>query len=172
MEALADLLTGLNLGPFVNAYDWVWPVCEILHFIGMAIVIGTVGLADLRLLGFAKEIPIAQIERLIPLGVAAFAVNAATGFIFIAGNPVEGPIVYLENLSLQIKLILILIAGINLLVFYFFGIARAANAVPASGDAPRAAKIVAGTSLALWIAVIFFGRMIMYNDTLLYALGL
>ncbi len=172
MEALADLLAATNLAAFVNAYDWVWPLCEILHFIGMSLLIGTVGLVDVRLLGFARGIPIAQLERLIPLGVAGFVVNVATGFVFVAGNPVGGPLVYLQNLSLQIKLLLILVAGLNLLAFYAFGISRAAAAVPAGADAPPAAKVVAGTSLALWLAVIVFGRLIMYNDTLLYALGL
>jgi len=172
MEFLANLLESTNLGDFVNAHDWVWPLCEIFHFIGMAALIGTVGLVDLRILGFAKRIPIAALERLVPIGVAGFVVNAVTGFIFVAGNPVGGPIEYLENLSLQLKLLLILIAGINLLIYYFGGIARQADAVPPGEDAPRSAKFVAATSLIAWFGVIFFGRMIMYNDTLLYAFGL
>lgn len=172
MEALAELLAATNLAGFVNAHSWVWPICEILHFTGMSLLIGTVGVVDARLLGLFKGIPIARLERLVPLGLAGFVVNALTGFVFVAGNPVGGPLEYLENLSLQIKLVLILVAGINLLVFYVFGISKAADAVPADGDAPAAAKIVAGTSIVLWLAVIFFGRLIMYNDTLLYALGL
>jgi len=51
-------------------------------------------------------------------------------------------------------------------------IARAADATPADGDAPTSAKFVAGLSLLLWFSVILFGRYIMYNDTLLYVLGL
>ncbi|HEX6993914.1 MAG TPA: hypothetical protein VF339_07180 [Gammaproteobacteria bacterium] len=172
MEALSNLLLAFGLDEFVNAHDWVWPVCEILHFVGMAALIGTVGLVDLRILGVGKGIPIGQLERLVPIGVAGFVINATTGFIFVAGNPVGGPIEYLSNLSLRLKMLLILIAGINVLVFYFAGIARATNAVSPEGDAPRAAKIVAATSLVAWFGVIFFGRLIMYNDTLLYALGL
>src|SRR5690606_34933993 len=109
---------------------------------------------------------------LIPIGVVGFVVNALTGFVFIAGNPVGGPMEYLTNLSLQLKLLLILIAGINLFAFYFFGIARQTDAVAPNGDAPRSAKVIAVTSLVAWFGVIFFGRLIMYNDTLLYALGL
>src|SRR5690554_7916747 len=114
MESLSNLLLTLGLDEVVNAYDWLWPLFEILHFMGMAALIGTVGLVDLRILGFAKGIPISQLERLIPLGVAGFVVNALTGFVFIAGNPVGGPMEYLTNLSLQLKLVLILLAGINL----------------------------------------------------------
>lgn len=172
MQTLNDLMLRLGLIDFINTYDWIWPVFEIFHFIGMAALIGSVGLADLRILGVGKSLPIGQLERLIPIGVAGFIVNAITGFVFIAGNPVGGPIWYLENLSLQLKMLLILIAGINLLVFYYTGIARETNAVGPGGDAPRGAKVVAATSLVAWFGVIFFGRMIMYNDTLLYALGL
>lgn len=172
MQALADILASFGLAPFVNGYDWVWPVCEMLHFIGMALLMGTIGLLDLRVLGVGRGIPIASLDKLIPLGVAGFAINALTGFIFVAGNPLGGPIVYLENLAFVIKMLLVLVAGINLLVFHVTGIAQTASATPPTGDALPAAKYVAGVSLVFWIGVIVFGRLIMYNDTLLYALGL
>jgi hypothetical protein len=172
MEAFASFLVSLGIGDYVAARDWVWPLCETLHFIGMCLLLGTVGVVDLRILGVAKGIPIQLLEKFIPIGVIAFLINLATGFIFIAGNPVGGPMEYLTNLSLQLKMLVVLIAGINLVLFYFTGLERALAGVPADGDAPGAAKAVAAVSLTAWIAVIIFGRFIMYNDTLLYALGL
>ena len=83
-----------------------------------------------------------------------------------------GAIEYLGNLAFQIKMALILLAGINLLAFHFAGISRAADAQPADGEAPRSAKLIAAASVLLWLGVIYFGRLIMYNDTLLYAMGL
>jgi hypothetical protein len=172
METLSDILAATNLVAFVNDNDWVWPACEMLHFVGMALLIGTVGLVDLRILGVAKGLPIATLERLIPWGVAGFVINATTGVMFVAGNPVGGPIEYLTNLSFQIKMLLVLIAGINLFVYYFMGIARDVEAVPPSGDAAPSAKVIAVISLVAWFGVICFGRLIMYNDTFLYAFGL
>jgi hypothetical protein len=172
VETLAAILDIGWLAQVVNDYDWVWPICEMLHFIGMALLIGTVGLLDLRILGFAKGVPIARLEKLVPLGVLGFALNLATGLIFVTGNIAGGPMAYLGNLAFQIKMLLILIAGLNLVAYYFTGIARAAAAVPATSDAAPAAKVVAVVSLLAWFGVIYFGRMIMYNDTLLYALGL
>lgn len=172
METLSDILAATNLVAFVNDNDWVWPVCEMLHFVGMALLIGTVGLVDLRILGVGKGLPIATLERLVPWGVAGFVINATTGVMFVAGNPVGGPIEYLANLSFQIKMLLVLIAGINLGVFYFMGIARDLESVAPSGDAAPRAKVVAAISLVAWFGVICFGRLIMYNDTLLYALGM
>jgi hypothetical protein len=172
METLAELLSIDAVSSFVADGAWVWPLCEFLHFVGMALLLGTIGLLDLRLLGFAKGVPIASLSKLVPLGVAGFVINAVTGFVFVAGNPVGGPADYLANLSFQLKMLLILVAGINLLAFHLAGISRAAEAVPPGGDAPPAAKFVAVASLVLWFGVIVFGRLIMYNDTLLYALGI
>jgi hypothetical protein len=172
VEAFSNFLVGLGIGDFVAAYDWVWPFCETLHFISMCLILGTVGVVDLRILGVAKGIPIRYLEKFIPLGVIAFAVNAITGFIFIAGNPVGGPMEYLTNLSLQLKMLAVLIAGINLVIFYAAGIQRSLAGVPADGDAAGSAKAIAAVSLTAWIFVIILGRFIMYNDTLLYALGL
>jgi hypothetical protein len=165
-------LISTGIGNYVAAYDWVWPLCETLHFVGMCVLLGTVGVVDLRILGVAKGIPIHLLEKFIPLGVIAFVVNATTGFIFVAGNPVGGPMEYLTNLSLQLKMLVVLIAGINLLIFYFAGIQRSLAGVPADGNASGGAKAVAAVSISAWIMVIIFGRFIMYNDTLLYALGL
>ena len=172
MEALSDFLISTGIGDYVAAHDWVWPICETAHFFGMCVLLGTVGAVDLRVLGVAKGIPISLLDKFIPLGVIAFFVNMITGFIFIAGNPVGGPMEYLTNLSLQLKMLLVLIAGINLLVFYVTGIHRSLEAVPADGNAPGGAKAIAAVSLFAWIMVIVMGRFIMYNDTLLYALGL
>jgi hypothetical protein len=172
METLAALFDIPWLAAFVNDYDWVWPICEMFHFIGMALLIGTVGLLDVRILGFLKGLPIASLEKLIPLGILGFVFNVVTGFIFVAGNFSGGPMAYLGNLAFQIKMILILIAGLNLAVYYFMGIARDAESVSASGDAATSAKVVAVVSLVSWFGVIYFGRLIMYNDTLLYALGM
>jgi hypothetical protein len=172
MQWLAEQMLRVGLQDVVTNTDWIWPVCEIFHFTGMAVLIGTVGAVDLRILGFGKGLSIAALEKFIPIGVAAFAVNAITGFIFVAGNPEGGPMFYLSNLSFQIKMLLVAIAGINLLVFYVTGIARATDAVGPEDAAPLNAKVVAVVSLVAWFSVILFGRLLMYNDTLLYALGL
>jgi hypothetical protein len=171
VETLAEFLSSAAVAAFVADHSWVWPLGEILHFVGMALLIGTVGLLDVRILGVAKGMPIASLEKLIPIGIVGFAMNLGSGLVFVIGNPVGGPLDYLGNLAFQLKMLLILLAGINLLAFYVTGIAHSADAVAAGGNAPPSAKAIAATSLVLWFGVIAFGRLIMYNDTLLYALG-
>jgi len=160
MEALGHTLDQLEGWRWINDLDWAWPVCEMIHYIGMALLIGSIGLLDFRILGLGKGLPIARLEALVPVGVIAFALNLLTGTVFVLCNPSGGPTAYLTNLAFQLKMILVLVAGINRL-----------ETVGAADDAPVNAKVVAGVSLAAWIGVIIFGRLIMYNDTLLLFLG-
>jgi hypothetical protein len=169
LVSLARLLERTNLQVPVNDYASIWPVCETLHFVGMALLFGTIGLLDLRMLGVGKRLPIAPLEALVPWGVFGFVLNLVTGFIFVAGNPVGGPIEYLNNLSFEIKMGLVALAGINVGVFYLSDIARDARRIGPGDDAPLSAKIIAATSLLLWTGVVYFGRMIMYNDSLYVA---
>ena len=172
IDAISSFLTAGPIDEFVASHDYAWPLGEILHFFGMALLIGSVGLVDARILGIGKGIPIKSLEKFVPLGVIGFIINLLTGIMFVAGNPVGGPQEYLTNLAFLLKMLCVLIAGLNLLAFYALGIAKQADAVEPGGDAPMSAKVVAVVSLLTWFGVIYFGRFIMYNDTLLYAWGL
>lgn len=171
LEDFGNWLGTFEVWRLMNAFDWLWPLCEVIHFVGMALLIGSIGILDFRILGFAKGLPIARLEALVPLGIAGFVANALTGALFIIGNPTGGPAAYLTNFAFQIKVILMVLAGINAVAFYFTGISRQMETLGPAGEAPRNAKIVAAASVGLWIGVIIFGRLIMYNDTLLWFLG-
>ena len=149
---------------FMNT-PWAWPLCETLHFIGLCLLIGIVGSFDLRLLGVAKGLPLAALKRLLPWGVFGFVLCLITGGMFVGGlganlvgdNAFD---VIMRDIYLQLKLIFIFLAGLNLLAFYLTGMARAVDALGPGDDAPPLAKIIAGTSLFLWVGVVVFGRLI------------
>lgn len=166
METLGRLLLSPKLALFVNVHSWVWPTAEIVHFVGMALLIGTVGILDLRLLGVAKDLPVKQVQRLIPWGVFGYVLSLLTGIIFVCGDALGPPIDKLNNLAFELKMLFMSLAGLNVLAFYLTGVSRAVDAVGRGDNAPLSAKIVAATSLFLWIGVIYFGRMIMYQDDL------
>src|SRR6478752_6404104 len=86
-------LHGTKLSYFVTHYTWVWPTCETLHFIGLAMLFGVVGLLDLRMLGVAKRLPGKPLHELIPWGILGFVVNLITGALFFSGDPGQ----YLHN---------------------------------------------------------------------------
>jgi hypothetical protein len=149
---------------FILVHSWAWPLSETFHFFGIVLLIGGVGTFDLRILGLAKGLPTAAVRRLLPWGVFGFILCVATGLMFVTGMRANVPShpydVIRENEFLQLKLLFIALAGVNLLAFYVTGMARAVDDLPAGNDAPRLAKMIAGASLFLWLGVIYFGRLI------------
>jgi len=148
----------------IYKYLWAWGVGQSLHFVGMVLLIGTVGILDLRLLGMAKQFPVAALKKLIPWGVFGFLLCLATGLFFVTGiwaNINVHPYVVLQSdVFLQLKFVFILLAGVNLLLFYATGMSRAVDRLAAGEDAPPLAKVFAGASLFFWIAVMYFARLI------------
>jgi hypothetical protein len=143
---------------------WAWGVGQSLHFVGMVLLIGTVGILDLRMLGMAKQFPVAGLKKLIPWGVFGFLLCLATGLFFVTGIyaniNVHPYVVLMSDVFLQIKFVFILLAGLNLLAFYATGMSRAVDRLGAGEDAPPLAKFFAGASLFFWIAVMYFARLI------------
>ena len=156
MDALLDFSQKSGIYDFMHS-TWGWPAVETLHFMGLSLLIGTVGLFDLRMLGLAKGIPMSALHKLVPWGVAGYGVNVLTGFMFVTSAPDQ----YLFNPAFQTKLALMGIAGVNVLFFYrfLFGAVKAAGA---SANASSATKVVAAISLSCWIGVIVCGRLITY----------
>ena len=140
---------------------WAWPLCESLHFIGMAMLVGVAGVIDLRLLGMAKGLPLGPLQRLMPWAALGFVINLITGFVFIGGNPRQyiGPPL---SLSFAAKMLFILLAGLNVLLFYITGLKRLVDRVEAGHDAPLGAKVSAAVSLFLWVGVMYWGRMLQF----------
>jgi hypothetical protein len=172
LQAISDFLYIEWLADLVIAWSWLWPIAEMLHFIGLALLVGVTGLFDLRLLGVAKSIPPAAIHELMPWALAGFGLCLVTGVLFVSGNAFKEPIVLLTNLPFQLKMLLMLIAGVNAAVFYLRPIHEAVAGLGPGDKAPVSARVIAGTSLAIWVGVIYFGRLIPWEDAILYALGM
>lgn len=136
---------------------WAWPLCESIHFIGLSLLLGTVGFFDLRLLGFARRVPMAALHRLIPIGVAGFVINAATGFCFLAGAPDQ----YMLNGAFQAKVAFFVVAGVNVAGFYLT-MFKTVRSVGPGEQAPLFARVIGGVSLCCWIGVMTAGRLLTF----------
>jgi hypothetical protein len=145
------------LHQFVYLHEpWLWPTCEIIHYLGLSLLLGTVGLFDLRVLGIAKNIPPRAIHRLVPLGIGGYFLNVMTGILFFSGHPDQ----YFYNNSGRLKALLMAVAGINVLVFYGTSAFPAMKKLEGGMDAPMRIKVIAGVSLAMWVGVLICGRML------------
>jgi hypothetical protein len=157
MNALGGWMAATSLSAWVNEHGWVWQTSEIVHFIGLALVVGIAGVFDLRLLGFAKPIPVGALNRLMPWAVVGLVLNVVTGLLFMFGAPSR----YLTNPAFQWKVFFLILAGLNVLAFSLF-YSRKALALGPGEDTPAGAKVIAFTSLVSWFAVMYFGRMLPY----------
>ncbi len=149
---------------FLAANRWAWPLCETLHFVGLILLVGIVGMFDLRLLGVAKRLPVAPLRRLLPWAVFGLVLCVVSGLVFVTGlmnNVALHPWMALQiDLYLQLKLIFVGLAGINLLAFHQSGVSRACDRLGPGDDAPPLAKAIAGLSLFLWVGVVYWGRLV------------
>ena len=150
-----EWLRSASVKAFVLEHPWVWPACETVHFIGLSLSFGVLLLANLRLLGMMKDVSFSAVHRLLPWGVLGFGINLITGMLFFIGAPEQ----YTRNVAFLWKMAFLMVAGVNVLYFTVFD---EAWAVRSGDDAPVTAKVVAGSTIFLWLGVIYFGRMLPY----------
>jgi hypothetical protein len=136
---------------------WAWPVLESLHFMGMSVLIGTIGLFDLRLLGFARGVPYTALHRMIPLGIGAYTVNILTGLCFLSGMPDQ----YLWNPAFRFKVAFMVVAGLNV-VFFYTRVFRRLEQLAPDTPPPIGARLAGAVSLTMWIGVMSAGRLLTF----------
>jgi hypothetical protein len=155
----AKLIEGIHY--FVIDFSmWIWPILEDLHFIGLIMLLGTVGVFNLRILGFLKRLPLAPLHRFLPWGITGFGINVLTGFFFYLGMPGF----YVLNFVFQLKILAIVVAGGLLLLFHCTKAFRKLESLGPGEDAPAFAKLIALSSIVLWILVIVLGRYIPFGE--------
>ncbi len=125
--------------------------------LGVGLVVGSILMVDLRLLGkTALTVPASRMTReMIRWTWGAFVLAVITGtgmFMTRAGA-------YIENPAFQIKLLLLMLAGVNMAWFQFRTL-RGVDQWDTSATPPPAARVAGAASLLLWIGVIFAGRWV------------
>ena len=142
---------------------WVWGSLMFLHFVGLVLIVGTVGVLDIRVMGFIKQLPLSPLHRFIPWAMAGLGVNIVTGLLAFIGSPDR----YVTSYAFWLKMLSLLLLGLNAVAFYLTGISERVEHLESGEDAPMPAKLIAGSALLLWLAVIVFGRYIApLSDTL------
>ena len=141
---------------FVAETLWAYPLFETLHTIGMTLLVGSLGLVNLRVLGFKRELPIVGTLDFLPLAWLGFTLNLISGLALFSSDAVY----FWSSITFRVKLTLVLLGGINAFVLgqSVFHEARAGRAV-AAGPGVR---LVAASSLLFWLGAIAAGRRIAY----------
>jgi hypothetical protein len=155
-----DFLIWLENTPIASAITtsiWMYATFETIHYIGLAMLIGSIMLIDLRLLGFARSLPLPSMLGLLPWVWVGFLINVVTGsLMFIYGATSFG-----TNRMFLLKMTLMVLAGLNALVFTV-AVARTGERWLTAGQTPAGVKVVATLSLVLWLGVMTAGRWMAY----------
>jgi hypothetical protein len=154
---LMQSLEQSTLAVAIAESNWAFPAIETFHVIAVALMIGLVLIMDLRLLGLASaDQRYAALRRdLLPWTWGAFAGAVVSGSLMFISQAAE----YIENDAFRTKLLLLLLAGANMLVFELMT-ARKAETWDRGTRIPWSGRTAALLSLALWISIVFFGRRV------------
>lgn len=140
----------MNGIPAIAQHPWAYPALEVVHIVGIALLLGNLVLLELRVWGLGPALPVEPLARLaLGLSLTGFALIAASGLTMFAANPAE----LLANRAFVLKLGLVSLAGLNAAAFHARGGLARLDAF---------AKTQTVLSLGLWLAVIILGRWIAY----------
>jgi len=141
-------LEATPLGVFIAQSPWAFPTVESIHVFALVVVVGTIAIVDLRLLGIVSD-------DVLAITWTFFVLAAVTGGLMFSSKATH----YLDNGPFRIKMLLLALAGANMLIFHFGTYATVARW---DGEArtPSAARLAGALSLAFWIGVVVFGRWI------------
>lgn len=159
---IAQWIYTTNLSTSIRQSPYSFPIIEGIHTLGITAVVGTVAVLDLRLLGLImKREPVSGIARqVLPWTWAGFAVMFVTGVLL---SIAESATDYF-NWAFRLKLILLLLVGLNPLIFHLT-VYRNVSAWDKAKVTPRGARAAAVMSLILWASIIVAGRLIAYVNT-------
>ena len=154
-------LEASGLAQWVNTTGATYPVVESFHVIAVALVFGTIMIVDLRMLGLAStNRPFTKVAHdLLHLCWGGFALAVITGILLFLPNASSISI----NINFQLKMILLMLAGVNMFIFELVT-ARNAATWDTALPPPNAVRIAGLLSLGLWLSVIVFGRLIGFTS--------
>ena len=152
-----EWLQALPMAVFIHKKAWAFTTVEVVHVFAVSLVIGTIAIVDLRLLGFAStKRPFAELSRqVLPFTWAAFVLAVIAGLLLFTSRATE----YFANTVFWIKMSLIVVAGINMMIFEFITV-RGVQKWNLDPTPPPPARLAGGISIACWVLVVVFGRVI------------
>jgi hypothetical protein len=157
--AICQWLEQTTVGSSVRESLWLFPIIETVHIFGIILLVGATSILDLRLMGltFRDESVSKLAARFIPWALAGFIIQVCTGLLLFSSEATK----MYDNVGFKVKMCLILVAGINALVFHsvaYQSVGKWDND-PVGPLSARAAGLI---SILLWFGIVAAGRWIAY----------
>ena len=148
-----------GLGQAMRHSLWLYPIVEIVHIVGLALLFGSIVVLDLRLLGLSRAIPVRKMARhVLPWTAASFVLIVPSGLAMFVAHASD----FIGNPVFLVKMGLIFAAGINAALLHAGGM-RTAPAWDVDAPPPLGPRLAAALSLLLWVLVIACGRLLAYT---------
>jgi hypothetical protein len=152
-EAAAELEAS-PLGVFVRETAWAYPAANVAHLLGLVMLVGAIGVVDLRVVGFWRALPLPALSRaLTPVALIGLAVMVVSGPLLFAADARA----LVGSSVLGWKLALVGLALVNALLFRRLWPERRLGEA-----APLLARVAAAASIGLWLWIGALGRWIAY----------
>ena len=148
-----------TVGTAIRESIWLFPVIETLHIFGIIALVGATSILDLRLMGLTfRDEPVSKLaKRFLPWAWFGFIVQVVTGIFMFSSEAVK----MTQNWAFEVKMLLILIAGVNAAVFHFLAY-KSVDKWDNDPVAPMSARIAGAASILLWFGIVAAGRYIAY----------
>ncbi len=156
---IKSLLVAIQATPWavkIAESDLLFPIIETIHVLALTLVVGSISMVDLRLLGRSSRRGVKELsEEVLPWTWIAFVVAVISGSLMFSSAAVK----YAYMPQFQLKLLLILLAGINMLAFHFLTY-RSVGRWNHDSITPPLARLAGMLSLVFWIGVVTLGRWV------------
>ncbi len=153
------VLESTALGLAMRKSTWLYPAVETTHLIGLAILVGSIAVLDLRLMGFSRGLSVRKLaSHTLPWTVGSSFLILPSGLMMFAAHATD----FVSNPVFALKICLIMAAVTNAALFHVT-IFRGAAAWDVDVMPPTAARASAALSLLLWLSVIACGRLLAYT---------
>jgi hypothetical protein len=145
---------------FIRESTMLYPLVETAHVLTLCLFLGLIALLDLRLLGVGlRGIPVSQVAaKLLPWALFGFVLMAISGALLFYSGPVKAA----ANIFFRIKMIMIVLTGLNALLFHLT-IEKRVALWDNDPTPPARARFAGLCSLILWSGVVICGRLQAYN---------
>jgi hypothetical protein len=146
--------TGLHESFYM--FNWI----ESTHVLTLMLSLGMLLIIDLRMLGWAfTDVPASKIASRLAVPMAiGFTIMVITGILLYTAIPVR----YTQSVWLRIKMILLVAAAINAILFHR-SMTKSVGEWDTLAVPPKRIRTGAALSLSLWALIVICGRFIAYD---------
>ena len=159
LYAISAWLEQTSMGDSIKNSSWQFPIIETVHIFGIVLIVGATSILDMRLLGLTlRDKPVSKLaKRLLPWAWGGFLLMVITGILLYSSEATK----MFDNLGFRIKMVLIVLAGLNALLFHVI-VYQSVGKWENDRVAPLSARAAGLCSIVLWFGIVAAGRWIAY----------